>query len=110
YLLVTFLACLGYGAVFLFFGFFFKSPAMPALVVFAWEGIYFLLPPLLKEITVIHYLQPLCPVPVFGGAVAMLAEAPAPWVAVVGRTAVALVLVAISGWKIRRMEITYEEA
>lgn len=110
YLLVTFLACLGYGAVFLFFGFFFKSPAMPALVVFGWEGIYFLLPPLLKEFSVIHYLQPLCPVPVSGGAVALLAEAPAPWVAVLGLTALAVVLVAISGWKIRRMEITYEEA
>jgi ABC-type transport system involved in multi-copper enzyme maturation permease subunit len=110
YLLVTLLACVGYGAVFLFFGFFFKSPAMPALVVFGWEGIHFLLPPLLKEMSVIHYLQPLCPVPVPEGPLAMLSDAPAPWVSVVGLSALALVLVAVSAWKIRRMEITYDEA
>jgi ABC-type transport system involved in multi-copper enzyme maturation permease subunit len=110
YLLVTLLACVGYGAVFLFFGFFFKSPAMPALAVFGWEGIHFLLPPLLKEISVIHYLQSLCPVPVSEGPLAMLADAPAPWVSVVGLSALAVVLVAVSAWKIRRMEITYEEA
>jgi ABC-type transport system involved in multi-copper enzyme maturation permease subunit len=110
YLLVTLLACVGYGAVFLFFGFFFKSPAMPALVVFGWEGIHFLLPPLLKEISVIHYLQSLCPVPVSEGPLAMLSDAPAPWVSIVGLCALAVVLVAVSAWKIRRMEITYEEA
>jgi ABC-type transport system involved in multi-copper enzyme maturation permease subunit len=110
YLLVTLLACVGYGAVFLFFGFFFKSPAMPALVVFGWEGIHFLLPPLLKEISVIHYLQSLCPVPVSEGPLAMLSDAPAPWVSIVGLAALALVLVAVSAWKIRRMEITYEES
>lgn len=110
YLLVTFLACVGYGAVFLFFGFFFNSPAMPALAVFGWEGIYFLLPPLLKEISVIHYLQPLCPVPISAGPLATLADAPAPWVSVVGLSTLALVLVAISAWKIRRMEIKYDEA
>jgi len=110
YLLVTFLACLGYGAVFLFFGFFFKSPAMPALVVFGWEGIHFLLPPLLKEMSVVHYLQSLSPVPVPEGPLATLADAPAPWVSVVGLLALAVVLVAVSGWKIRRMEISYDES
>ncbi|HEY0511761.1 MAG TPA: ABC transporter permease [Thermoanaerobaculia bacterium] len=110
YLLVTFLACVGYGAVFLFFGFFFKSPALPALVVFGWEGIHFLLPPLLKEMSVIHYLQSLCPVPVSEGPLATLADAPAPWVSVAGLLALALVLVGISAWKIRRMEISYDES
>ncbi len=110
YLLVTFLACVGYGAVFLFFGFFFKSPALPALAVFGWEAIHFLLPPLLKEMSVIHYLQSLCPVPVPEGPLAMLSDAPAPWVSIVGLSALALVLVAVSAWKIRGMEIMYDEA
>jgi ABC-type transport system involved in multi-copper enzyme maturation permease subunit len=110
YLLVTVLACVGYGAVFLFFGFFFKSPALPALVVFGWEGIHFLLPPLLKEISVIHYLQSLCPVPVSEGPLATLTDAPAPWVAVLGLLALAAVLVAVSAWKIRGMEIAYDES
>ncbi|MFL6261179.1 MAG: ABC transporter permease [Thermoanaerobaculia bacterium] len=110
YLLVTLLACVGYGAVFLFFGFFFKSPAMPALVVFGWEGIHFLLPPLLKQMSVIHYLQSLCPVKISEGPIAILSDAPAPWVSVVGLSALALVLVAVSAWKIRRMEIAYDES
>lgn len=110
YLLTTLLACVGYGAVFLFFGFFFKSPAMPALVVFGWEGIHFLLPPLLKQVSVVHYLQSLCPVAVNEGPLAILSDAPAPWVSVAGLLALAVVAVTISAWKIRRMEISYDEA
>ncbi len=110
YLLVTFLACVGYGAVFLVFGFFFKSPAIPALVVFGWEGIHFLLPPLLKKVSVIHYLQSLCPVPIPAGPLAVMADAPSPWVAIPGLLVLALALVTISALKIRNMEITYDEA
>jgi ABC-type transport system involved in multi-copper enzyme maturation permease subunit len=110
YLLVSVLACVGYGAVFLFFGFFFKSPALPALAVFGWEGIHFLLPPFLKQVSVVHYLQSLCPVPVPEGPLATMSDAPAPWVSVIGILALAVVLVGVSAWKIRRMEISYEES
>jgi ABC-type transport system involved in multi-copper enzyme maturation permease subunit len=110
YLLVTVLACVGYGAVFLFFGSFFKSPALPALAVFGWERINFLLPPLLKKISVIYYLQSLCPVPVSEGPLATLTDKPAPWVAILGLLVLAVVLVAISAWRIRTMEISYDEA
>lgn len=110
YLLVTLMACVGYGAVFLFCGFFFKSPAIPALAVFGWEGIHFLLPPLLKKVSVIHYLQSLCPVPVSEGPLALLADAPSPWIALPGLLLLAVVLVAVSAWKIRGMEISYDES
>lgn len=110
YLLVTFLACLGYGAVFLALGFFFKSPAIPALAVFGWEAILFLLPPLLKKASVFHYLQSLCPIPISEGPLAMLADAPSPWVAIPGLLVLALALVALSAWKIRGMEISYDES
>jgi len=110
YLLTTLLACIGYGAVFLFFGFFFKSPALPALAVFGWEGIHFLLPPFLKQLSVVHYLQSLRPVPVSEGPLATMSDAPAPWVSVIGILALAVVLVGVSAWKIRRMEISYDES
>lgn len=110
YLLVTFLACVGYGAVFLALGFFFKSPAIPALAVFGWEAILFLLPPLLKKVSVFHYLQSLCPIPISEGPLAMLADAPSPWVAIPGLLVLALALVALSAWKIRGMEISYDES
>ena len=109
YLFVVFLGCLGYGAVFLAFGFFWKSPAIPAVVVFGWEALNFLLPPLLKKASVIHYLLSLCPVPVSEGPLAVIAEPASPWVAVPGIALVTAVLLAVSAWKIRRMEISYEE-
>jgi ABC-type transport system involved in multi-copper enzyme maturation permease subunit len=109
YLFVTFLACLGYGAVFLAFGFFWKSPAIPAVIVFGWEGINFLLPPFLKKISMIHYLQSLCPVPISLGPFALAADAPSPWLAIPGIFLLTAALLAISGWKIRGMEISYEE-
>jgi ABC-type transport system involved in multi-copper enzyme maturation permease subunit len=109
YLLVTFLACVGYGGLFLLFGFYFRSPAVPALAVFGWESVHFLLPPLLKKTSVIHYLQSLCPVPIDEGPFAFLSESPAPWVSVLGIFALAAVTLTLSAWKIRRMEIKYEE-
>ena len=42
--------------------------------------------------------------------IAILSDAPAPWVSILGILALAAVLLAISAWKIRGMEITYEEA
>lgn len=109
YLLVTALGCLGYGAAFLAFGFFFKSPAIPALLVFGWEGINFLLPPMLKKISVVHYIQSLCPVPFDHGPLAVLADAPSPWVAIPELLLVSAAFLALAAWKIRTMEISYEE-
>jgi hypothetical protein len=110
YMLATILGCVGYGAVFLAFGFFFKSPAIPALLVFGWEGMNFLLPPFLKKVSIIHYVQAFCPVPFDHGPLAVLATPPPLWVAIPGVLLVSAILLAVSAWKIRKMEINYEEA
>ena len=107
YLLVTALACAGYGAAFLTLAFFFRSPAIPALALFGWEAIHFLLPPVLKQLSVIHYLQALCPVPLAEGPFALLSDAPSTWVSICGLLALTAVLVAISTLRIRRMEVIY---
>lgn len=109
YVLVTVLACIGYGGVFLLFGSLFRSPAIPALAVMGWEAIHFLLPPLLKKISVIHYLQSLCPVPMSEGPFAILADAPSPWISIPGLLLLSALFVAISAWRIRGMEVMYEE-
>jgi ABC-type transport system involved in multi-copper enzyme maturation permease subunit len=109
YVLVTVLACIGYGGVFLLFGSLFRSPAIPALAVLGWEGINFLLPPLLKKISVIHYLQSLCPVPMSEGPFAILADAPSPWVSIPGLLLLTAAFVAVAAWRIRGMEVSYEE-
>jgi ABC-type transport system involved in multi-copper enzyme maturation permease subunit len=107
YMLVTALGCAGYGAAFLAFGFFFRSPALPALALFGWEAIHFLLPPVLKQLSVVHYLQALCPVPLSEGPFALLSDAPSAWVSICGLLALTALLVTVSAFRIRRMEIAY---
>jgi ABC-type transport system involved in multi-copper enzyme maturation permease subunit len=109
YLLVTVLGCIGYGATFLAFGSFVRSPIIPALALFGWEFLHFLLPPLLKQISVIHYLLSLCPVPLSQGPLAILSDAPSPWVAIPGLLLLSAALVAVSAWRARKMEVAYEE-
>ncbi len=109
YLGVTVLGVLGYGAVFLAAGLFFRNPILPALAVFGWEWLNFLLPPLLKRISVIHYLQALQPVPPPEGVLALLAEPPSPWLAVPGLLAVSAAFVVLSALRLRRAEIVYGE-
>ena len=74
YLGITALGCIGYGAAFLVIGLFFRNPIIPALLIYGWEWINFLLPPVLKKISIIHYLHSLAPVPVPEGPFAMVAE------------------------------------
>ena len=113
YLLVTVLACVGYGAVFLMCGLFFKNPMIPAAVVWVWENLNPFLPTLLKKISVIFYLKSLCPVevPVPPPFNVMVVDAdPTPfWVAVPGLLAIALILLMYSAATARQTEISYSE-
>ena len=59
---VTALACLGYGSVFLAAGLFFRNPLIPAGIVLIWESADIFLPAALKKMSVIFYLESLCPV------------------------------------------------
>ena len=108
YLLVTSLACVGYGAVFLAAGVFFKNPIVPAVVILGWESINALLPPVLKKVSVIHYLDSLCPVAIpQDSGIAILADPASPWVAIPGIVLLAGVLVAFAAWRVSRLEILY---
>ena len=107
YLLVTTLACLGYGAVFLTAGLVFRNPFIPAAAVFGWEAINFLLPPMLKKISVLHYLQSLCPVAIERGPFAFPAEPTPAWLAVSGVIALSAGLVALAAWQAGRSEVLY---
>jgi hypothetical protein len=107
YLAVAVLGCVGYGAVFLTIGLFFRNPVILAAPICLLEAINFLLPPFLKKLSVIHYLQSLCPFQISQGSIAILAD-PAPvWLAVPGLVAVTLALLALAGWRIRGFEVLY---
>ncbi len=108
YAAITALACLGYGAIFLLIGLFFRNPILPALVAYGWEWINFLLPPILKKISIVHYLNSLAPVPLAENSpFAVLAEPTPAWIAVPGLLLVAALALFIASRRIRRMEIRY---
>ena len=113
YMLVTALACIGYGAVFLTCGLLFKNPMIAAAVVWVWENLNPFLPSVLKKISVIFYLKNLCPVevsvpPPFN---TMVIEAdPTPfWVAAPGLLALSLIFLVYAGISARQAEINYGE-
>ena len=107
YLGVTVLACVGYGAVFLLVGLFFRNPIIPGLMLYGWERINFLLPPLLKKLSVIHYLQSLVPVPMSEGPFAVLVEPTPAWISVPSLLLFTGVVLFLASLHIRRMEISY---
>jgi ABC-type transport system involved in multi-copper enzyme maturation permease subunit len=107
YLGVTILGCIGYGAVFLLVGLFFRNPIIPGLLLYGWEWINFLLPPGLKKISVIHYLHSLVPVPMSEGPFAVLAEPTPAWMSLPSLLVFTAVVLFLAGRYIRRMEISY---
>ena len=107
YVGVTLLACIGYGAVFLIVGLFFRNPIVPALALYGWEWLNFLLPPGLKKISVIHYLHSLVPVPMSEGPFAVLAEPTPAYLALPSLFIFTAVVIFLAGMYIRRMEISY---
>jgi ABC-type transport system involved in multi-copper enzyme maturation permease subunit len=104
---ITALACVGYGAVFLLVGLFFRNPIVPALLIYGWEWLNFLLPPLLKKLSVIHYLQSLAPVPPRLGPFAVLAEPTPAWISVPSLLVFTALTLVLAGLHIRRQEISY---
>lgn len=104
---ITILGCIGYGAFFLVVGLFVRNPIIPAVLLYGWEWINFLLPPLLKKISVIHYLNSLVPVPINEGPFAVVAEPTPAYIAVPSLLGVTLVVLILAAYRIRHMEIRY---
>jgi len=115
YLGVTALACLGYGAFFLAAGMLFRNPILPAAAILVWEAANPFLPPLLKKFSVIYYLKSLCPVeipspPGTPPLMSLLVSNPDPVsapIAILGILVVALLVLYVSSFQARRMEINY---
>ena len=104
---ITILACIGYGAFFLFVGLFVRNPIIPAVLLYGWEWLNFLLPPLLKKISVIHYLNSLVPVPMSEGPFAVVAEPTPAYIAIPSMLVVTILVLILAAYRIRHMEIRY---
>jgi ABC-type transport system involved in multi-copper enzyme maturation permease subunit len=115
YLGVTVLACLGYGAFFLAAGMLFRNPILPAAAILVWEAVNPFLPALLKKFSVIYYLKSLCPVdipspPGTSPVMSLLISNPDPVsapVAILGIVIVSMLVLYVSSFQARRMEINY---
>jgi len=111
YMLITALACMGYGAIFLLFSMLMKNPAPAALAFMGWEVISSVLPSLLQRFSVAAYLKHLMPVSVPAeGIFALLTvnTEPVPaWLAVVGALLLTAGVLIVSCWKMRTLEISY---
>ncbi|MEI9813773.1 MAG: hypothetical protein WDO18_14505 [Acidobacteriota bacterium] len=115
YLGVTVLACVGYGSVFLAAGLLFKNPIIPAAIVEVWESANIFLPAALKQVSVIFYLQSLCPIVAspdenlnrFLKLLVNAAEPVSAPVAIGGLLVLTLVILAFAGRLARGLEINY---
>jgi len=104
---MTVLGCAGYGAAFLLIGTLLRGPGWIVALFFAWEWSEFLLPPILKQLSVVHYVKTLTPVPISEGMFALLAEPTPMWLASLQLVLYAAVAVTVASLVVRRMEINY---
>ncbi len=109
------LGCLGYGSVFLALGLYIRNPIVPAAVLLAWESVNGILPHALQKMSVLYYLQSLCPVPApmaddAPALVRLLAAPAAPASrpgAILGLLLVTAFVLWIAARAVRRMQISY---
>ncbi len=108
YIGITILACVGYGAVFMVIGLFFRNPIIPGLLAYGWEWVNFLMPPLLKKISIIHYLHSLLPIPVSeGGPLATVVDPTPAYISVPSMIVFTAIVLFLASIRIRRLEIRY---
>lgn len=109
------LGCVGYGSVFLAIGLLLRNPIVPAAALLLWEAINGFLPATLEKISVLYYLQSLCPVPapVDNGAPAIIRMLLSPgepasrfW-SVAGLLALTAVVLVVAARASRRIQISY---
>jgi F5/8 type C domain len=109
------LGCVGYGSVFLAVGMYIRNPIIPAAVLLVWEGAAGILPHVLQKISILYYLQSLCPVPapMDGDAPALIRLLAAPAApasrpgAILGLLLLTAFVLWIAGLAVRRMQISY---
>lgn len=109
------LGCVGYGSVFLASGLLLRNPIIPAIVILVWESINGFLPDVMQKLSVLHYLQSLCPVPVplpteMPAVLKMLLAPAAPtavWISVAGLLTLTGLVLFAAMQAARRLEINY---
>jgi len=111
YLIITVLACVGYGSVFLALSLVVKNPIIPGTMVFLWETISAVFPALLQKLSITFYLKNLAPVQLpTEGILALFTVVvdPVPlWLVVPGIGMLAGAMLVFACRRIHRLEISY---
>ena len=92
-----------------------RNPIVPAAVLLAWEGVNGILPHALQKLSILYYLQSLCPVPPpmddeAPALVRLLAAPAAPAsrpAAILGLVVLTAFVLWIAARAVRRMQISY---
>lgn len=109
------LGCVGYGSVFLAAGLLLRNPIAPASIILLWESINGFLPVVLQKLSILYYLQSLCPLPpptdkgmpaVLRLLLAPAEPAPAA-LAVLGLLGVTALVLWVASRAVRRLEVNY---
>ncbi len=107
YGLVTLMAVIGYGAVFLLAGLAVRNPIIPAVLIYLWESVNLFLPVALKQISVIYYLESLCPVPIPLSNITILADPAPAWLSIPGLALLTALLLWTASQRLSTYEIRY---
>jgi ABC-type transport system involved in multi-copper enzyme maturation permease subunit len=111
YVLITVLACIGWGSVCLWMGIRFRNPIIPSVTLLGWESANLFLPYWLRKLSVLHYLQSMVPVSgdfegasmIFGVSADILPV----WVSILAILAITVLMLGLSVRQLRRTEISY---
>ncbi|HET9743953.1 MAG TPA: hypothetical protein VFQ00_14485 [Terriglobales bacterium] len=112
YLGVTFLACVGYGSIFLALSLLLKNPIIPAVIVLGWETFNPVFPSLVQRFSITYYLKQLCPVaiPAEDGILKLftvVSEPVSTFAAALGPLVLGAVILFLACKFARRLEISY---
>jgi hypothetical protein len=112
YVSITALACMAYGALFLFLGIRYKNPVIPAVLLLFWESLNMFLPASLRKISILYYLRSMTPVSIDfkegpGALLGAVVEPVAGWVAVLCLVSITVCLLGLAVRQLQRTEISY---
>ena len=107
YELQTVAACAAYGAVFLLAGLLVRNPMVPAALFLGWEMLTPLLPPTLKNVSVVHHLGAWAPVAPDLGRFVFRAHEQHPLAAAAALAAIVAAALVLATVTARRLEVAY---
>jgi ABC-type transport system involved in multi-copper enzyme maturation permease subunit len=111
YMSITALACVAYGALFLFLGIRYKNPIIPAVTLLFWESLNIFLPSWLRKVSILYYLRSMTPVNIElkgpGALLGAVIEPVSAWVAIPAVLGIAAALLALASRQLSRTEISY---